>query len=151
MKTKSGLIFASFVLTFCFSALTIAQPKEQSKMPGREGMRHFEKMLTVTLTTEPGNEAQGITITTADGNFVFNSTRENAEGRTEISFQGKIEPEESDSALVTYHLGLGTTTKSGQNSDRIDLQGSVLVRINNVVSIAKTKDRTFKLKLAAAE
>ncbi len=151
MTKKAGMIFASFILILCISALTVAQQKKQNIVSGNEGMRHLEKTLAVNITMEPGNDTQGITVMTADGHFSFSQTQDKTEAHSEFSFQGDVELEGNNLVLVRYHLNLDTMVKSEQASQRIDLQGSVLVKMDSVVSIAKSKDHTFKVRLAAAE
>lgn len=151
MTSKLVFLFTSFVLILFTSAFAMAQQQEQGKSPVREGMHNLEKTLAVNLVMEPSDDPQGFTIMTADGHFMFNSNQVNPDGRTEFSFQGDLEMEGNDSALVRYHISLDNTTKLGLNSQRLDLQGSIFVPMDSQIVIVKSKDRTFKLKLTVVK
>lgn len=141
----------SFVSVFLISSLSIGQQQGQSQTPKNKQIPSSGKTLAVNLVMEPGDDPEGITIMTADGLFTFNSALEKGEGRTEISFQGNLEQSENDRVMVRYHLTVQGFVKADQKSQRIDVQGSVIVKMDDQIMIAKSKERTFKLKLTVVK
>ena len=124
---------------------TIAFGQEADKAPKKEEPRDLGKVYTVNLSMEPGDDSQGITMITADGRFSLNSSMQKPNGGAALRFDGSLEPRNGDLVFVQYRL------QTSQEAQQFELAGSVIVGIDKQFTIAKSKDKAFKLKIGVMQ
>ena len=148
--TKRQIASLSFlILTFLASAFS--QEDEISKASRREEARDLGKNYAINLVIEPGEDAAGITVMTADKHFMANANKESADGRMSLAFEGEIMPKGDDLVFVRYSLQaeLRSTGKE-MSQQQIALKGSILAKLDNKIVVAKSKDKSFTLKVTLA-
>lgn len=138
-------------LILCFSFSAFSQEDEISKAAKKDEMRDLGKNYAINLTTEPSEDAAGMTVMTADKHFMVNVNKETAEGRMSLAFEGDILPKGDDLVFIRYSLQAETQTRAKESSQqRIALKGSILVKMDNKIIVAKSKDKAFKLIVTLA-
>lgn len=138
-------------LMICFSFSAFSQEDEISKAAKKEEMRDLGKNYTINLTIDPSEDAAGMTVMTADKHFMVNVNKETAEGRMSLAFEGEILPKGDDLVFVRYTLHADSQARTKESSaQQISLKGSILVKMENKIIIAKSKDKAFKLLVGLA-
>lgn len=138
-------------LILCFSLSAFSQEDEISKAAKKEEMRDLGKNFAINLTIEPSEDAAGMTVMTADKHFMVTVGKETSDGRMSLSFEGEILPKGDDLVFVRYTLHADSQIRTKESSaQQISLKGSILVKMDNKIIIAKSKDKTFKLLVALA-
>jgi len=149
MQKQSFAILGFLVLYFSLSAFS--QEDEISKASKKEEMRDLGKNYTINLTIDPSEDAAGMTVMTADKHFMVTVNKETSDGRMSLSFDGEILPKGDDVVFVRYTLHADSQTRTKESSSQqISLKGSILVKMDNKIIIAKSKDKAFKLLVALA-
>lgn len=151
MGKKSIITLTALILTLLVTGATIAQEQPESSATGKLQKNNFGKTFAISLTTEPGEAPEVFTIMTAGGQFMFSSSETSGEARSSLNFHGSLKIVKNGMAMVGYSLSLDNAAKAGQASQQVNLGGSVLVRIDSEVLIAKAKDHSFKLKVTVAK
>jgi hypothetical protein len=133
-------------LILCFSFSAFSQEDEISKAAKKDEMRDLGKNYAINLTIEPSDDASGMTVITADKHFMVSVNKETSDGRMSLSFEGEILPKGDDLVFVRYNLRAESQTRAKESSQQqIALKGSILVKMDNRIIVAKSKDKAFKL------
>ena len=138
-------------LIICFSFSAFSQEDEISKAAKKDEMRDLGKNYAINLTIEPSEDASGMTVITADKHFMVSVNKETSDGRMSLSFEGEILPKGDDLVFVRYNLHADSQTRAKESSQQqIALKGSILVKMDNRIIVAKSRDKAFKLMVTLA-
>ncbi len=138
-------------LILCFSLSAFSQEDEISKAAKKEDMRDLGRNYAINVAIEPGEDAAGMTVMTADKHFMLNATKETSEGRMSIIFDGELLPKGDDVIFVRYSLQAEIQSKAKESSrQQIAIKGSILAKLDNKIIVAKSKDKAFKLMVTLA-
>ncbi len=151
MISKSTIVCATIGLLLFISGAAVSQDRAKDTRRVDGGIQNLGRTYAITLTAGPSDNLEGLTIMTAEGRFMFSTVQTSGEARTSLSFQGELRRGGKGAVLVEYTLGVENVTSAGHASHQLNLSGSVLVPLDTEVAIAKSKDRSFKVKIIPAK
>lgn len=150
MRTVVRCLVFSIILLFLPNTPALSQGATHPGRAEKAEPRDLGKNLAITLVMEPSEDPDGITVFVADRHFGLNSTYDSAESRVQLSFDGELSPRGGTTYLARYHLRLEHVAKNDRGGQQFDLNGSVILKLDTQITISKSKDRVFKLKISPA-